>query len=492
MRSAKSSHVDTRLALLVAVALFAAYVAVSRAQVKSYDGGIMVQLATRLLTKHTLTTDPALDSLHLQSPHVSYGFGTSLLVLPFDALQRWVHVRGGSILTLANPTVLAGCGVVLVFIGRRLCWRRWVCVATALGFGLLTTALWQSTEMFSEPGVTLGCLLVVLGVLVWSDDPKRASTLMGLGIAGVILFRADSVLLVAPLALAVLFVVPAPVVFSRATVARLVVPIVVVVAFQLWYDHHRYGSVLSTGYAQQARGHGFNTPIGQGLDLLLRSPGRGFFWTSPILLLALPGIVTLYRRTHPVAIAIVVAVVGRFLYFADWWIPGGGVAWGPRLLFPVTALLAIPAGDFIDCVSQWRRERARRLAWVLVAGLALLSAFVAVLSVAIGYEQYWNQWTRVPPSAAQSRAHAYNWSLAHNPIAGNIHLLRTGYALAPLHFRNGIDVVGLVAITIAISAIVMAVRLARDMSQPPTQASTATSDRPLGAERAASTTRADR
>src|SRR5262249_35584745 len=109
---------------------------------------MMVQLATRLLTKHTLTIGPAHDPLHRHTPHGAYGVGTSLLVLPFDAVQRLVHVHGGSILTLANPTVLAGCGVLLFFIGRRLGWDRWVCVATALGFGLLTTALWQSTETF--------------------------------------------------------------------------------------------------------------------------------------------------------------------------------------------------------------------------------------------------------------------------------------------------------------------------------------------------------
>src|SRR4051794_4770039 len=163
---------DLRFASLVGLALFAMYVAGTRAKVKSYDGTMMVQLATRLLTKHTLTTDPATDALHVQSPHVSYGFGTTLLALPFDALQRAVHARGASILTLANPLVLAACGVLLFFIGRRLGWLRWVCVATALGFGLLTTALWQSTEWLSEPGVTFGSLLIVLGVLVWPEDPS--------------------------------------------------------------------------------------------------------------------------------------------------------------------------------------------------------------------------------------------------------------------------------------------------------------------------------
>jgi hypothetical protein len=458
----KSGHRDARLAALIGVALFAAYVAVARAQIKSYDGSIMVQLATRILTKRTLTIDPASDPLHLQSPHVSYGFGTSLLALPFDALQRTVNIHGGSILTLANPMVLAACGVVLFFIGRRLRWHRWVCVATALGFGLLTTALWQSTEMFSEPGVTLACLLVVVSVLTWGDDPQRASLQMGVGIAIAILFRPDALLLVAPLALAVLFVVPARAVFSRGALVRLLVPIAAVGTFQLWYDHERYGSLFSTGFSQQAAGRGFNTPILRGLDLLVRSPGRGFFWTSPILLLALPGMVTLFRRSRPLTIAIGVAVVGRFLFFAHWWTPAGGVAWGPRLLFPVTALLAIPAGDFVQRMSQFRTARSRNLAWAITGALAVVSTCVAVLSIAIGFDQYWQEWTRVPAAEVAARVHAYDWSLTHNPIAGNIRLLRAGHPIAPIHFRNGVDVIGVVSVTISICAIVFAVLLARE------------------------------
>src|SRR2546421_648463 len=85
----------------------------------------------------------------LQSPYTSYGFGTTLLCLPFVAVQRAVNSVGQSLTSLANPVVLAATGSVLFLIGRRLEWTRAICVATALGFGVLTPALWQSTEMFS-------------------------------------------------------------------------------------------------------------------------------------------------------------------------------------------------------------------------------------------------------------------------------------------------------------------------------------------------------
>jgi hypothetical protein len=453
---------DPSLAVVVAVALFAVYVAVTRGQIKSYDGSIMINLATRLLTKRALTIDPRVDSLHLQHPYTSYGFGTSLVALPFVALQRAVDSRSQTLLSLASPVLLAASGALLFLIGLRLGWRRAVCVLTALGFGLLTPALWQSTEMLSETGVTVATLLIVLGVLRWRDSPRSSSILVGVGAAAAVLYRPDSLVLVVPFAMVVFFLVPRDVVLTRVTLVAVGAPMVAVAAFQLWYDDLRYGSVLSTGMSQQARGQGFDTPLFRGLDLLLRSPSRGFFWSSLILLLALPGIALLYRRNRPVAIGIGALVVARFLFYARWFTPGGGVAWGPRLLFPVTALLSIAAGEAVESIWQLRSVARRRAAWAAVAVLALASAGVSFLSVAIGYEVYWNRWTHVPPDAVAARAHSYYWSLRHNVIVGNFHLLRSGATVAPMHFRNGPDAVGIVALAVACVAIVVAAFAARD------------------------------
>jgi hypothetical protein len=257
------------------------------------------------------------------------------------------------------------------------------------------------------------------------------------------------------------FVVPRDLLISARTLVALAAPIAAVGAFQLWYNDLRFGSILNFGLSRYGVGQGFDTPVLQGLDLLLRSPSRGFFWTSPILLIALPGLVLLYRRNRPLTVAIGVFVVARFVFFARWFSPGGGVAWGPRLLFPVTALLAIPAGQVLEDIWQWHSARRRRVAWAGIVSLALASAAVAFLSIAVGYEQYWNRWTRASKGTAAQRIHAYYWSLAHNAIAGNIHLLRTGSPGAPIHFRHGPDAVGIIALAIACLAIVGAIVGAR-------------------------------
>src|SRR5262249_19785378 len=188
------------------------------------------------------------------------------VALPFVALQRAVNVHSQALLALASPMLLAASGALLFLIGRRLGWRRSTCVLTALGFGLLTPALWQSTEMLSETGVAFASLLIVLGVLRWRDAPRSSAWLVGIGSAGAALCRLDSVLLVLPIALIVLFLVPRALVFTRSTLVGVGVPLAAVAVFQAWYDLHRYGSVTDAGMNQYSGGHGFDTPVLRGLD----------------------------------------------------------------------------------------------------------------------------------------------------------------------------------------------------------------------------------
>jgi hypothetical protein len=451
------------LILLVGLSLFAFYVAVQRGQIRSYDGSIMAHLAHRIVFDHTLTIDPVADTLGLQHPYTSYGFGMTLLEIPFVLLQDWISPTGWSILTLANPLVLAGCGVLLVAIGLRLRCNPSVCVFVALAFGLLTPAVWLSTEGLSEPGVTFGLLLAILGLLRWRDGATGGPVFVGLGLATSILFRPDSVLLVAPMLAAVPFMVPRNRVRSLRVALGVGGPLAVVVVFQLWYNNHRFGSPFATGFAQQSRGQGFGTPLLEGVDLLLRSPGRGFFWTAPVLILGIPGFYVLFRRERILAVTLGLLLVVRLLFFAKWWIPGGGVGWGPRFLLPSAAILAVACAVFLDEVTREASRRVRMLVWAVTAMLATAGALVAGLSVAVPYESYWRRWVdAASPALREVRAHQYYWSIRHSPIAGNVHILREAdQPLGLMHFAGGPDVVGIVSLVIGVAAAAAAFVIAR-------------------------------
>jgi len=199
-----------------------------------------------------------------------------------------------------------------------------------------------------------------------------------------VLFRSDELVIV------VLIVAALIPLFVRRESLRLgqllvfAVPITLSVVWILFYNHAVQHNALDFGYPDQ----GFTFPFFSGLSRQLISPGKGFFFYNPILLVALPGLVLLWRRDRNLAIAVFGMCLARVLFYASWWDPDGSVAWGPRFLLPWCALLAIPLGEFV----MWLRARpitARIIGWFSVTMLAAASAFVVWLSVWVDNAEYY-------------------------------------------------------------------------------------------------------
>src|SRR5438876_5559383 len=156
----------------------------------------MAQIARHLVDHFSLrVTD---DVYGVNSPYAAYGIGVSLAAAPLYVIQKAVGASGPSHqfwVLLTNPLLLAATAVVLFRIGRALSWSRAQSLAAGGLFGVATMAPWQSTELFSEPGVILGLCITVLGLLRFRDDRRRGPWLVGTGLALAVLFRPDSALL---------------------------------------------------------------------------------------------------------------------------------------------------------------------------------------------------------------------------------------------------------------------------------------------------------
>src|SRR5919109_1528714 len=124
-------------------------------------------------------------------------------------------------------------------------------------------------------------------------------------------------------------------------------------AFNLW----SLGSPLRFAYSeavavQGTNGHavlglndsgffGITAPRpGAALDLLLA--GRGLLTLTPVLAMAVVGVVLIGRRGHRAEAAVIGTVAaGYFLYNAGYWLPFGGGSPGPRFLIPALPFVAI-------------------------------------------------------------------------------------------------------------------------------------------------------
>jgi hypothetical protein len=154
------------------------------------------------------------------------------------------------------------------------------------------------------------------------------------------------------------------------------------VAPLLIYNEWAFGSPLHMSYAGAvsqpgATGHavlglnsggvfGITAPrLNDGLSLLFG--GRGLLTLTPVLAIAIAGVVAIYRSGHR-AEATTIAAVGfaYLLYDAGYWLPFGGGSPGPRFLIPMIPFLAVGIGP------AWRRWPAPTLT-LTVAGATMMT-----------------------------------------------------------------------------------------------------------------------
>lgn len=130
------------------------------------------------------------------------------------------------------------------------------------------------------------------------------------------------------------------------------------------------------------------------LHAYLFSPGGSVWGTSPVLLLAVPGIALLSRRGHArVAVALAVMLVGFAVGYA--WLNGvhwfGGLSFPPRFLIPVIPFVLIGALPIIDRLTAGRSGW-----WWIAAPLIVYAAWTQITGVSLRLDAYIDA---LPPEA---------------------------------------------------------------------------------------------
>ncbi len=349
------------------------------------------------------------------------GWAWPVAVAPFYALSLLSGRLGGMYTAyLASVVVTALSGSMVYVCGRELgngprsaLWGAW-------SFGLGSIALVYSRLLFVEPFIGLCLLGGVWGALRYRRERSaRWASLAGLAVGLACGARLASLTLL-PVFAAYLWLVAVRSEGRRPAIqgvgawgAGLSLPL----ALSGVYNWVRFGSVWQSGYTSPVEG--FTTPLGVGLYGLLLSPGKGFFWFSPVLLLAFPGAVAMWRKRWATVLLLCGMSVVTVLTYAAWYMWWGGSVWGPRFLVPLSgplALLTVPAWE-------WVGER-RRWAMAVAGVLFVLSVAVQVLGGAVDFLEYGARLTAIDPRAEWTIA-IYDWR--YQPVAGHLRLLLAGH-----------------------------------------------------------------
>ena len=263
---------------------------------------------------------------------------------------------------------------------------RFAAVVFALGSCVWSTsqALWQ------HPAALLFLAGAVLFVLKAEHDEVWAGR-AGLPLALTLAARHADVALVGVLALAIAARWPRRI---PSLVAWGLAPVLFVLAYQWAY----FGSPVKHGFSGSLGR--FSTPWGEGHLGLLVSPAKGLIVFTPIVLVALLGLVRALRRGERwLTLALGAAVLAHFALMGRWGDWHGGQSFGPRLMTDALPLMFLFLPEGIAVAGGWGAALA-----MFGIGVQLLGAFADD-----------GRWERLyqRPSAP---GHPELWDLARSPI----------------------------------------------------------------------------
>ncbi len=395
-------HLHARAEPGIALLLLGIYLLTASGHFYAIDEVQMYSLTEALGERGTFVLyDPGTGDAPIYS---KYGPGQSIAALPLYWLgtlasqgippegRPWLR---GAITFWFNPLVTALTAALLYHTGRRIA-RHGPALAAALIFGLGTMAWPYTQTFFAEPLQALLWLGAV--VLIWRPDgssPPAQTYLMSGLLAGL----APAVKIQAGLGLPIIGLFALWSAYRARRFWPLILAWALGVALPLaalaLYHTALFGSPLRTGYGDEGRS-GFTTPFWEGFSGQLWSLHRGLIWSNPLTILALPGLVALWRRDRSVTLVCAALTGAQVVFHASWHAWDGGGAWGPRFLTPILPLLCLPLA------ALWNTPRSR-VRWLYVPTTILAAFTLAVQASALGVNM--NQWfgARLPP--AQVFAH---------------------------------------------------------------------------------------
>jgi hypothetical protein len=298
-----------------------------------------------------------------------------------DPDDWWTLTVNGWLTSVLSVGLVSALGSVLflrtvskLWPGR---WREAVWAAVAFSFG---TLWFPNATMLHAENVVAVCLLGAAYALLRArelEGGRRTRALLVAGAAGGVAMITAYVLVVPVVLLAALAGIGA----GRRGLAWFACGMAVPAAVGALYHSASFGSPFLTAFQfphmmshePPALGSILERPNWLRVAVLLGSPFRGLFVTTPLLLLALPGLGVLARnRERRMIVGFAAALFATLLLFAACWRDWhGGWSFGPRILIPVLPFLALGL--------PWGFLRAPHLA----RSLALLSAAVMLLVTAV-------------------------------------------------------------------------------------------------------------
>ena len=311
------------------------------------------------------------------------------LARPFFALDE----TGTALVGKAAAALFSALAAAALFraVGRR---RPMADAAlTALVFAVGTSVWSTSQALWQHPAAVLFLSLAVLCMVRAEEDPVWAGR-AGLPLALAVAARHADVLLAAALALGIAVRWP-------RQIGRLLLFAAPVAALVVLYQWVYFGAPWRHGFAGSLGR--FSAPWGMGHAGLLVSPAKGLLVFTPVVVVAVAGMVRSFRRGQRWLVGTLAsAAVAHWLLMGRWSEWHGGESWGPRMMTDVLPLLFLFLPEGLDLLPS--------------VGPALCA--LSVGAQALGAFAYDYRWERLYQrgGAAATAGRPELWDVVKSPI----------------------------------------------------------------------------
>lgn len=324
-----------------------------------------------------------------------FGLGSVLLSFPLYVLARITEMPPNIFLSMLNPIFSSTTAVLVYLFCMSTGYTTRASVHTSVVYGLGTMAWYYSKDPGDHSFETFFILLSTFFMYKFIRSKQSSRIfLSGLALGIACLVRPTSFMFTLPLMLMLTAscakennMLSCYKFIARCAVILFFSLLPFVIVF-LWYNSYRFGSVFESGYSLIASRAGVSlfsdTSFFTGLSGLLVSPGKGFFFYTPIALLFFISFRSFCSRHLELGVCFLSTMIIYVLFFAKYLYWHGDWAWGPRFLFVLTPFLVIPIVDFFESRLWLQNCSARKATLVLL----LISLMIQVISVSVNTYRY--------------------------------------------------------------------------------------------------------